>query len=73
MTVHDPERNPYRTLRVAEPDRGLPPNGDQKAGSPSASMLIYGDQDAVLTEPGFTAAQARALGDWVAGKDPEPD
>jgi glyoxylase-like metal-dependent hydrolase (beta-lactamase superfamily II) len=33
-----------------------------------ASTLIYGSQDAVLTDPGLTEDQARALGDWVAGK-----
>ena len=44
------------------------PNGDPKGGSPVASTLIYGGQDAVLTDPGFTTDQARALGDWVAGK-----
>src|SRR4051812_49816246 len=30
-------------------------------------MLIYGRRDAVLTDPGMTAVQARAVGDWVAG------
>ena len=49
-------------------DDGLLPNGDPKGGSPVASTLIYAGQDAVLTDPGFTADQARALGDWVAGK-----
>jgi glyoxylase-like metal-dependent hydrolase (beta-lactamase superfamily II) len=49
-------------------DNGLLPNGDPKGGSPVASTLIYARQDAVLTDPGFTADQARALGDWVAGK-----
>src|SRR5580700_2964465 len=49
-------------------DDGLLPNGDLKGGSPVASTLIYAGQDAVLTDPGFTADQARALGDWVAGK-----
>ena len=38
-----------------------------------ASTLIYGSQDAVLTDPGMTADQARALGDWVAAHGPEPD
>src|SRR5262249_44928822 len=33
-----------------------------------ASTLIYGSKDAVLTDPAFTTDQARALGDWVAGK-----
>jgi glyoxylase-like metal-dependent hydrolase (beta-lactamase superfamily II) len=34
-----------------------------------ASTLIYGSDDAVLTDPGMTADQARVLGDWVASKD----
>jgi glyoxylase-like metal-dependent hydrolase (beta-lactamase superfamily II) len=49
-------------------DNGLLPNGEPKGGSPVASTLIYGSEDAVLTDPGFTTDQARALGDWVAGK-----
>jgi glyoxylase-like metal-dependent hydrolase (beta-lactamase superfamily II) len=44
---------------------GVLPNGEPKQFSPMASTLIYGDQDAVLTDPGMTADQARALGDWV--------
>jgi glyoxylase-like metal-dependent hydrolase (beta-lactamase superfamily II) len=47
---------------------GLLPNGEAKGGSPVASTLIYGDEDAVLTDPAFTTDQAQALGDWVAGK-----
>lgn len=50
-------------------DNGLLPNGEPKGGSPVASTMIYGSGDAILTDPGFTADQARALGDWVAGKD----
>ena len=49
-------------------DNGLLPNGEPKGGSPVASTLIYGSEDAVLTDPGFTTDQARALGDWVAAK-----
>jgi glyoxylase-like metal-dependent hydrolase (beta-lactamase superfamily II) len=49
-------------------DNGLLPNGDPKGGSPVASTLIYGSEDAVLTDPGFTEDQARELGDWVAAK-----
>jgi len=49
-------------------DNGLLPNGEPKGGSPVASTLIYGSENAVLTDPGFTADQALALGDWVAGK-----
>ena len=33
-----------------------------------ASTLIYGRDNAVLTDPGMTEEQARVLGDWVAGK-----
>jgi len=47
---------------------GLLPNGEPKGGSPVASTLIYGSEDAVLTDPAFTADQAQALGDWVAAK-----
>jgi len=47
----------------------LLPNGEPKGGSPIASTLIYGGEDAVLTDPGFMADRAQALGDWVAEKD----
>jgi glyoxylase-like metal-dependent hydrolase (beta-lactamase superfamily II) len=46
-------------------DNGLLPNGEPKGGSPVASTLIYGSEDAVLTDPAFTTGQAQALGDWV--------
>jgi glyoxylase-like metal-dependent hydrolase (beta-lactamase superfamily II) len=51
------------------PQDGFLPNGEPKRFSPMASTLIYGAEDAVLTDPGLTADQARVLGDWVAGKD----
>ena len=47
---------------------GFLPNGEPKRFSPQASTLIYGDMDAVLTDPAMTTDQARALGDWVAAK-----
>jgi glyoxylase-like metal-dependent hydrolase (beta-lactamase superfamily II) len=47
---------------------GVLPNGEPKRFSPTASTLIYGESDAVLTDPGLTADQARALGDWVVAK-----
>src|SRR5262249_22024684 len=50
------------------PQNGLLPNGEPKRFSPVASTLIYGSENAVLTDPAFTADQARALGDWVAAK-----
>jgi glyoxylase-like metal-dependent hydrolase (beta-lactamase superfamily II) len=50
------------------PQDGFLPNGEPKRFSPMASTLIYGSRDAVLTDPGMTEDQARALGDWVASK-----
>ena len=50
------------------PQDGLLPNGEPKRFSPMASTLIYGDQDAVLTDPGMTEDQARVLADWVAAR-----
>ncbi len=51
------------------PQDGVLPNGEPKRFSPLASTLIYGEKDAVLTDPGMTEDQARALGDWVAAHD----
>ena len=50
------------------PQDGLLPNGEPKRFSPMASTLIYGNRDAVLTDPGMTEDQARVLGDWVAAR-----
>src|SRR3954447_21446596 len=50
------------------PQDGTLPNGEPKLFSPMASTLISGSDDAVLTDPGMTIDQARALGDWVASK-----
>ena len=50
------------------PQDGVLPNGERKQFSPTASTLIYGSQDAVLTDPGMTTDQAQALSDWVASK-----
>jgi glyoxylase-like metal-dependent hydrolase (beta-lactamase superfamily II) len=50
------------------PQDGVLPNGEPKRFSPMASTLIYGGEDAVLTDPGLTTDQARALEDWVAEK-----
>src|SRR5262245_48846420 len=47
----------------------LLPNGEPKGGSPVASTLIYGSEDAVLTDPAFTTDQAQELGEWIARKD----
>jgi glyoxylase-like metal-dependent hydrolase (beta-lactamase superfamily II) len=51
------------------PQDGVLPNGEAKRFSPTASTLIYGSKDAVLTDPGMTIDQARTLGDWVASKN----
>jgi glyoxylase-like metal-dependent hydrolase (beta-lactamase superfamily II) len=50
------------------PQDGFLPNGEPKRFSPMASTLIYGNEDAVLTDPGLTEDQAHVLGDWVAGQ-----
>jgi glyoxylase-like metal-dependent hydrolase (beta-lactamase superfamily II) len=50
------------------PQDGSLPNGEPKRFSPMASTLVYGDRDAVLTDPGMTGDQARVLGDWIAAK-----
>jgi len=50
------------------PQDGCLPDGEPKRFSPTASTLIYGDEDAVLTDPGLTEDHARVLGDWVAAR-----
>src|SRR4051794_6652873 len=70
-TVNSTEILSYDVF-VNEPppgNNGLLPNGEPKLFSPEASTLIYGSEDAVLTDPGLTTDQARVLGDWVAEKD----
>jgi glyoxylase-like metal-dependent hydrolase (beta-lactamase superfamily II) len=68
--MHSAEKLHYEVFVNDPPpqDNGLLPDGEPKGGSPVASTLIYGSEDAVLTDPGFTADQAGALGNWVAGK-----
>ena len=51
------------------PQDGVLPDGEPKRFSPTASTLILGNRDAVLTDPGLTSEQARVLGDWVATHD----
>src|SRR5262245_4786814 len=41
------------------PQSGFLPNGEPKKFSPVASTLIYGSENAVLTDPAFTTDQAR--------------
>jgi glyoxylase-like metal-dependent hydrolase (beta-lactamase superfamily II) len=71
MSTAEPTTNLSYDVFINEPppqDNGLLPNGEPKLFSPQASTLIYGSEDAVLTDPAMTADQASALGDWVAGK-----
>jgi len=56
-------------INTPPPQDGVLPNGEPKLFSPQASTLIYGREDAVLTDPAMTIEQARALGDWVAAHD----
>jgi glyoxylase-like metal-dependent hydrolase (beta-lactamase superfamily II) len=55
---------------VSQPpaQRGVLPNGEPKRFSPIASTLIYGQENAVLTDPGFNTSTAHELADWVAAK-----
>jgi glyoxylase-like metal-dependent hydrolase (beta-lactamase superfamily II) len=55
-------------VNTPPPQDGTLPNGEPKLFSPQASTLIYGSEDAVLTDPPLTEDQARVLGDWVAAK-----
>lgn len=48
------------------PGNGVLPNGEPKRFSPLASTLLLGSTDAVLVDPGLTAAQAGKLVEWVA-------
>jgi glyoxylase-like metal-dependent hydrolase (beta-lactamase superfamily II) len=43
----------------------FPPGEDREMWSPTASTLIYGEQDAVLVDPLMTKDESRALADWV--------
>jgi glyoxylase-like metal-dependent hydrolase (beta-lactamase superfamily II) len=70
-TVVNSTENLAYDVFINEPppqNNGVLPNGEPKGGSPVTSTLIYGNRDAVLTDPGFTTDQARALGDWVDAK-----
>jgi glyoxylase-like metal-dependent hydrolase (beta-lactamase superfamily II) len=53
-------------VNEAPPQDGVLPNGEPKRFSPQATTLIYGSEDAVLTDPPLTTDQARLVGDWVA-------
>jgi glyoxylase-like metal-dependent hydrolase (beta-lactamase superfamily II) len=43
----------------------LPPGETARMWSPTSSVLIYGERDAILVDTLMTTAQATALADWV--------
>ena len=43
----------------------LPPGEAVRMWSPTSSILIYGERDAILVDTLATTAQATALADWV--------
>src|SRR5271167_2533877 len=44
----------------------LPPGETVRMWSPTSSILLYGERDAILVDTLTTTAQATALADWVA-------
>jgi glyoxylase-like metal-dependent hydrolase (beta-lactamase superfamily II) len=44
----------------------LPPGEARRMWSPTSSILIYGEQDAVVVDPLMTIEESRALANWVA-------
>jgi glyoxylase-like metal-dependent hydrolase (beta-lactamase superfamily II) len=47
----------------------LPPDEERRMWSPTSSILISGDRDAVLVDPLLTIEESRALADWVAASE----
>jgi glyoxylase-like metal-dependent hydrolase (beta-lactamase superfamily II) len=43
----------------------LPPGEDRRMWSPTSSILISGERDAVLVDPLLTVEESRALTDWI--------
>jgi glyoxylase-like metal-dependent hydrolase (beta-lactamase superfamily II) len=56
----------FVTEQIPQSGRGLLPDGSVRMWSPITSTLIMGRRDAVLIDPPLTAAQANAVGDWIA-------
>ena len=50
---------------VATVNDDLPPGETARMWSPTSSILIHGEQDAILVDTPVTNAQATALADWV--------
>jgi glyoxylase-like metal-dependent hydrolase (beta-lactamase superfamily II) len=43
----------------------LPPGEARRMWSPTSSILVYGEQDAVVVDPLMTTEESRVLADWV--------
>ena len=55
----------FVTPGVATVNDDLPPGEAVRMWSPTSSILIYGERDAILVDTLTTTAQATALADWV--------
>jgi glyoxylase-like metal-dependent hydrolase (beta-lactamase superfamily II) len=55
----------FVTPAVATVSDDLPPGETVRMWSPTSSILIYGERDAILVDTLTTTAQATALADWV--------
>ena len=55
----------FVTPAVATVSDDLPPGETVRMWSPTSSVLIHGERDAILVDTLTTTAQATALADWV--------
>ena len=55
----------FVTPGIATVNDDLPPGETVRMWSPTSSILIYGERDAILVDTLTTTAQATALADWV--------
>jgi hypothetical protein len=55
----------FVTPAVATVSDDVPPGETARMWSPTSSILIYGERDAILVDTLTTTAQATALADWV--------
>ena len=55
----------FVTPAIATVSDDLPPGETAPMWSPTSSILIYGERDAILVDTPATTAQATALANWV--------
>ena|SRR5258708_4661899 len=55
----------FVTPAIATVNDDLPPGETARMWSPTSSILIYGERDAILVDTPATTAEATALADWV--------